>query len=227
MFQRRYLAGWEWVYDKITPTARQQIIHNVFQSDGWNVDVPSNNAVSFVSRHGFVFEVNRELMTCSCRLWQLSGIPCEHACRCIHSWADKLDKYVHRLWSVDEYRSAYGPGMQMLREITHWEWQTKANVLPPMKNSTNSSGSNEANCHSKAEINPSIRTSVCMSPRASLNFDVLCFVTIFNVTFKTKYGSNVQFLLTFRDNLSYLHRLLAAYGDVFIPVKTIAICNSI
>ncbi|KAK9199449.1 hypothetical protein WN944_014640 [Citrus x changshan-huyou] len=150
MFQRRYLAGWEWVYDKITPAARQQIIHNVFESDGWNVDMPSNNAVSFVSRHGFVFEVNRELMTCSCRLWQLSGIPCEHACRCIHSWGDKLDKYVHRLWSVDEYRSAYGPGMQMLREITHWEWQTKDNVLPPMKNSTNSSASNEANCHSKA-----------------------------------------------------------------------------
>ncbi|KDO37135.1 hypothetical protein CISIN_1g043638mg, partial [Citrus sinensis] len=149
MFQRRYLAGWEWVYDKITPAARQQIIQNVFQSDGWNVDVPSNNAVSFVSRHGFVFEVNRELMTCSCRLWQLSGIPCEHACRCIHSWGDKLDKHVHRLWSVDEYRSAYGPGMQMLREITHWEWQTKDNVLPPMKNCTNSSGSNEANCHSK------------------------------------------------------------------------------
>ncbi|KAK9192772.1 hypothetical protein WN944_003465 [Citrus x changshan-huyou] len=66
------------------------------------------------------------------------------------SWGDKLEKYVHRLWSVDEYRSAYGPGMQMLLEITHWEWQTKDNVLPPMKNSTNSSGSNEANCHSKA-----------------------------------------------------------------------------
>ncbi|GAY41472.1 hypothetical protein CUMW_059700 [Citrus unshiu] len=30
MFQRRYLAGWEWVYDKITHAARQQIIQNVF-----------------------------------------------------------------------------------------------------------------------------------------------------------------------------------------------------
>ncbi|XP_052289998.1 uncharacterized protein LOC127899893 [Citrus sinensis] len=109
LFQTRYLAGWEWVYDPITPAVRQQIIHNLFESEGWTADVTLHSPVAVVSRHGLVYQVNRELLTCSCRLWQLSGIPYLHACRCIDVWGDNVDAYVHKLLSVDEYRSAYGP----------------------------------------------------------------------------------------------------------------------
>ncbi|XP_024047982.1 uncharacterized protein LOC18053653 [Citrus clementina] len=128
IFQRRYLLGWEWVYDKITPAVRQQIIQNTFEGEGWTVDVTSRNAIAVVTRDGLAYEINRELMTCTCRLWQLSGIPCPHACRCIDTWGDKLDTYVHRLITVDEYRSAYGPGMNMLPQAMQWKWQLHDNT---------------------------------------------------------------------------------------------------
>ncbi|KAL9429477.1 hypothetical protein AB3S75_031314 [Citrus x aurantiifolia] len=62
------------------------------------------------------------------RLWQLSGIPCPYACRCINTWGDKLDTYVHRLMTMDEYRSAYGPGMNMLPQAMQWKWQLHDNT---------------------------------------------------------------------------------------------------
>ncbi|KAL9422711.1 hypothetical protein AB3S75_034900 [Citrus x aurantiifolia] len=128
IFQRRYLLGWEWVYDKITPAVRQQIIQNTFEGEGWTVDVTSHNAIAVVTRDGLAYEINRELMTCTCRLWPLSGIPCPHACRCINTWGDKLDTYVHRLMTMDEYRSAYGPGMNMLPQAMQWKWQLHDNT---------------------------------------------------------------------------------------------------
>lgn len=151
IFQRRYLAGWEWVYDKITPAARQQIIHNVYESEGWTIDVALHSPLAIITRHGLAYQVKNDLLTCSFRLWQLSGIPCQHACRCIDTWGDKVDAYVHRLWSVDEYRSAYGPRMKMLPEITHWKCQARDHVLSPMKKFSNSTTSEESN-HTKVTI---------------------------------------------------------------------------
>ena len=152
LFQTRYLAGWEWVYDPITPAVRQQIIHNLFESEGWTADVTLHSPVAVVSRHGLVYQVNRELLTCSCRLWQLSGIPYPHACRCIDVWGDNVDAYVHKLLSVDEYRSAYGPGMNMLPEITQWECQSYDHVLPPMTRYSTCTCFEESNHH--PEITP-------------------------------------------------------------------------
>lgn len=31
---RRYLIGWDWVHDKVTPAASQQVIQNVIEGDG-------------------------------------------------------------------------------------------------------------------------------------------------------------------------------------------------
>lgn len=118
----------------------------------WTVDVTLHNPVAVVSRHGLVHQVNRELLTCSCRLWQLSGIPCPHACRCIGAWGDNVDAHVHKLLSVHEYRSAYGPGMNMLPEITQCECQSYDHVLPPMTRYSTCTCFEQSNHHS--EITP-------------------------------------------------------------------------
>ncbi|KAL9451846.1 hypothetical protein AB3S75_013426 [Citrus x aurantiifolia] len=83
--------------------------------------------------NGLSFVVNKELSVCSCGLWQLSGIPCSHACQCIIRWAGGYHDFVHVSMTIDVYRSTYGPGMKELPEICKWTPQLIDIVQPPPK----------------------------------------------------------------------------------------------
>ncbi|KAH9744124.1 SWIM-type domain-containing protein [Citrus sinensis] len=133
IFQKRYLAGWDWVHDSITPTTRQQITQNVIEGDGWNIHSGADPKILTVTMNGLSFVVNKELAICSCGLWQLSGIPCPHACRCIIHWAASYADFVHDFMTVEVYRSTYGPGMKELPEICKWTPQLIDIVQPPLK----------------------------------------------------------------------------------------------
>ncbi|KAL9462061.1 hypothetical protein AB3S75_000122 [Citrus x aurantiifolia] len=83
--------------------------------------------------NGISFVVNKQLLVCSCGLWQIYGIPCPHACQCISHWAETYDDYVHEFMTVESYRSTYGPGMKELPEILKWEPQIADVIQPPPK----------------------------------------------------------------------------------------------
>jgi hypothetical protein len=56
---------------------------------------------------GFRFVVLHE-RTCSCRKWQVSGIPCKHAISFITSLTNTpLHKYVDMYYSIEKFRAAY------------------------------------------------------------------------------------------------------------------------
>jgi hypothetical protein len=57
---------------------------------------------------GFRFVVNLHERTCSCRKWQVSGIPCKHAIAFITSLTNvPLERYVDLYYSIDKFRTAY------------------------------------------------------------------------------------------------------------------------
>ncbi|GJX51073.1 retrovirus-related pol polyprotein LINE-1 [Tanacetum coccineum] len=59
----------------------------------WHV-IPSG-AMKFEVRHGSIsFAVDERSRTCGCRLWQLSGIPCEHAIAVIYYLNINPDNYI-------------------------------------------------------------------------------------------------------------------------------------
>ena len=133
IFQKRYLVGWDWVHDNITPTARQQITQNVIEDDGWNTHSGADPKILTITMNGLSFVVNKELAICSCGLWQLSKIPCPHTCRCIIHWAALYADFVHDFMTVEVYRSTYGPGMKELPQIYKWMPQLIDIVQPPLK----------------------------------------------------------------------------------------------
>ncbi|XP_039145538.1 uncharacterized protein LOC120282753 [Dioscorea cayenensis subsp. rotundata] len=45
--------------------------------------------------------------TCSCRRWQVYGIPCKHACAVILQTDTNIHRYVDDYFTVDAYRQAY------------------------------------------------------------------------------------------------------------------------
>lgn len=55
----------------------------------------------------FRFVVNIKERTCSCRAWQVSGIPCKHAIAYITSIPGaKLEDYVDECYSIEKFKIA-------------------------------------------------------------------------------------------------------------------------
>ena len=64
--------------------------------------------VTAMGGSGFRFIVNLQERTCSCRQWQVSGIPCKHALAFITSLSDApIENYVDLYYSVEKFKVAY------------------------------------------------------------------------------------------------------------------------
>lgn len=61
--------------------------------------------------HLRLFSVDLKERTCSCKRWDLTGIPCKHAIATIWVKKDELEKYVHECYTVEQYRKSYYPSI--------------------------------------------------------------------------------------------------------------------
>jgi hypothetical protein len=81
------------------------------QSRNLDMDVYRSGAilgeVGVKGGSGYKCVVNLEERTCSCRKWQVSGIPCKHDIAFITYLREPLEKYVDNYYSVDKFRAAY------------------------------------------------------------------------------------------------------------------------
>lgn len=66
------------------------------------------------------FSVNLDSRTCSCRYWQLSGLPCPHAIACINWRSSSLDDYIAPCYSIAEYNKTYEHCLQPVEGMTCW-----------------------------------------------------------------------------------------------------------
>jgi hypothetical protein len=77
--------------------------------------------VTTLGGSGFRFVVNLLDKACSCRQWQVSGIPCKHAIAFVTSLADApLEKYVDKYYSVDKFRAAYADLIPAMTDKRQW-----------------------------------------------------------------------------------------------------------
>ncbi|KAK8650684.1 hypothetical protein V6N13_140311 [Hibiscus sabdariffa] len=77
--------------------------------------------------------VNIQEWTCSCRKWQLTGIPCIHAISVILSIEDRPEKYVDPCYSVSTQRAIYSHLISPVRGEQQWATNdTMEPILPPI-----------------------------------------------------------------------------------------------
>ncbi|XP_026415849.1 uncharacterized protein LOC113311220 [Papaver somniferum] len=70
--------------------------------------------------------------TCTCNVWQVSGIPCVHAiCASLHFRTRNFDQYVHPYMKVTNYRDLYAPSLKPLRDKALWAHNLLDDVKPP------------------------------------------------------------------------------------------------
>lgn len=80
---------------------------------------------------GSQYTVDLGEMSCSCRLWGLSGIPCKHAiCAINHQRADRED-YVRECYTVEVYRKSYAYTIKGINGSALWGETVFIPPLPP------------------------------------------------------------------------------------------------
>ncbi|KAL8515023.1 hypothetical protein ACS0TY_013927 [Phlomoides rotata] len=67
--------------------------------------------------------------TCSCRMWELSGIPCKHACSAIIHTRANIEDYVSDWYSVEVYKRSYAPSIKGINEANLWK---ESGFIPPL-----------------------------------------------------------------------------------------------
>ena len=70
---------------------------------------------------GFRFVVNLQDRTCSCRQWQVFGLPCKHALAFITSLSDAhINNYVDLYYSTEKFRAAYSNLIPAMPDKGQW-----------------------------------------------------------------------------------------------------------
>ncbi|KAK1399414.1 hypothetical protein POM88_009277 [Heracleum sosnowskyi] len=69
---------------------------------------------------------------CSCRMWQLSGIPCPHAVSAIYHIHGNPDTFVDKVYFKDTCKATYENYLQPMRGRKSWPKSKMAPVLPPL-----------------------------------------------------------------------------------------------
>lgn len=57
--------------------------------------------------HGSQYNVNLDEMTCTCRRWDLTGIPCSHAIAVFDKRKLDVESFVHKCYCVEVYKVVY------------------------------------------------------------------------------------------------------------------------
>ncbi|KAL8474834.1 hypothetical protein ACS0TY_031312 [Phlomoides rotata] len=71
-------------------------------------------------RDGSQYTMNLGEISCSCKLWGLSGIPCKHdICAINHQRAD-IEDYVHESYIVEVYRKSYAHTIKGINDYAIW-----------------------------------------------------------------------------------------------------------
>lgn len=84
-----------------------------------------------VKHHDHRFTVNLQNKTCSCRYWQLSGLPCCHAISCIYYNTNRLDDYIASCYSVDEFNKTYEHCLEPVEGMHSWPTSEKQQPQAP------------------------------------------------------------------------------------------------
>ncbi|CAN1767549.1 hypothetical protein LINPERHAP1_LOCUS10297 [Linum perenne] len=75
--------------------------------------------------------VDLRLFRCACGLWQLSGLPCQHALACIAHNKEAVEPYCDPCYKVASYRAAYRHPIKPLNDFSQWDVSFGPNLRPP------------------------------------------------------------------------------------------------
>jgi len=92
----------------------------------------SNGADKFEVRHwDHRFTVDLQDRTCSCRYWQLSGLPCCHAISSIYFKTGSLENFIADCYSVDSFKLTYNYCLEPVEGQDSWPTSDRPKLKAP------------------------------------------------------------------------------------------------
>ncbi|KAH6767656.1 hypothetical protein C2S52_018639 [Perilla frutescens var. hirtella] len=133
LMNRQYtkVAAIAGVTDRICPTIRARIEKLKYESRH-GITIPALHNKYEVHLHDDQFLVNMSNKTCTCRAWDLSGIPCIHACAAMSFLKVDATDFVADYYTVNHYIEAYRSGIEPLNSMSMWPDAIGYPVLPPL-----------------------------------------------------------------------------------------------
>ena len=81
---------------------------------------------------GYQMVVDLEAKRCGCNKWELSGIPCYHACAAI-AWSKKpYEDFIHSCYSKQAFIACYQNTLEPIAGEEQWEQTEYPRPLPPV-----------------------------------------------------------------------------------------------
>ncbi|WMV32538.1 hypothetical protein MTR67_025923 [Solanum verrucosum] len=91
-----------------------------------------NGVAGFEVKEGLCqHKVDIARRTCSCRVWQLRGIPCAHVVAALNCKKFSLYDYIDSCYSKETYLRTYANVIEPLTNMEMWSVSTKLTIEPP------------------------------------------------------------------------------------------------
>ncbi|XP_071695548.1 uncharacterized protein [Rutidosis leptorrhynchoides] len=121
--------GEEWVGD-IAPNIQKRLEKIKDQHRFWKAHFAGGFEYE-VSHKNEAFKVDEQNRTCSCRMWQLSGIPCQHACYVIFALNKFAEEYIPDWFRKEMYMRAFSTYLKQVGGMSSWVQNQLNKHLPP------------------------------------------------------------------------------------------------
>ncbi|RYR24896.1 hypothetical protein Ahy_B02g058473 [Arachis hypogaea] len=122
---------WIQLYQKnIMPIIRKKLEKMTRLDRDWRPYCSAPNKYEFMCGLD-KFVVDLAAVECSCRKWQMSGIPCAHAISCINFKGLDLESYEDDCYKKDTYLKCYKEVIHPLNRLDLWERTQYDDVMAP------------------------------------------------------------------------------------------------
>ncbi|XP_024013228.1 uncharacterized protein LOC112087550 [Eutrema salsugineum] len=98
---------------------------------------PSGHETFEVKEKKSAFKVKMLERTCTCRRWQMSGLPCRHALKVISQKKRRQEDYMADCYLTSRWRMQYSTPIEVVRGVNFWEKTVDSVIVPPKRNRTN------------------------------------------------------------------------------------------
>nr|XP_025657492.1 uncharacterized protein LOC112754119 [Arachis hypogaea] len=116
--------------DDILPRIKLKLQKEIDASRWW-FPVAAGISKFKVIRGRDKFVVDLLMKECTCRKFQMTGLPCPHAVSAINCAKDDIRKYVSSCYNKAAYVACYTPMINPCNGHTMWERTTHPDVMPP------------------------------------------------------------------------------------------------
>lgn len=114
----------------LCPKIKKKLDILVTESRNWRASWNGTTTYS-VKMGSRVVTVDLDARSCDCRVYDLTGIPCEHAIAAIHDRRHHPVDYVSDYYKKENYLASYNYSLEALKGEEFWEIHSTDELLPP------------------------------------------------------------------------------------------------